>query len=60
MEYVVPCKRIVSKEDLEEFLVSDAYNEYVGYILRLNDSVKDMKIDSEVNVSKVDAFSLTT
>lgn len=60
MEYVVPCKRVVSKEDLEEFLVSDAYNEYVGYILRLNDSVKDMKIDSEVNVSKVDAFSLTT
>lgn len=53
MEYVVPSKRIVSKEDLDEFLVSDAYKEYVAYIERLNDSVKNMKIDSDVEVSEV-------
>lgn len=53
MEYVVPSKRIVSKEDLDEFLVSDAYKEYVAYIERLNDSVKNMKIDTDVEVSEV-------
>jgi serine/threonine-protein phosphatase 2A activator len=53
MEYVVPSKRIVSKEDLDEFLVSNAYKEYIGYIERLNDSVKNMKNDSEVEISKV-------
>ncbi|KAG2230664.1 hypothetical protein INT48_008005 [Thamnidium elegans] len=52
MEYIIPSKRIVSKEDLDEFLVSDAYKEYVVYIERLNDSVKNMKIDSDVEVSK--------
>lgn len=53
MEYVVPSKRIVSKEDLDEFLVSDAYKEYIGYIERLNNSVKNMKIDSDVEISEV-------
>lgn len=53
MEYTVPIKRIVTKEDLDEFLTSDAYNEYIGYIERLNDSVKNCKIDSDVQVSKV-------
>lgn len=53
MEYVVPSKRIVSKEDLAEFLESDAYKEYIDYIVRLNDSVKNMKIDSDIEVSKV-------
>lgn len=52
MDYVVPSKRIVSKEDLAEFLESDAYNEYIDYIVRLNDSVKNMKIDSDIEVSK--------
>ncbi|GAN04515.1 phosphotyrosyl phosphatase activator [Mucor ambiguus] len=52
MEYTVPIKRIVTKEDLEEFLTSDAHNEYMGYIERLNDSVKNCKIDSDVQVSK--------
>lgn len=53
MEYIVPIKRIVTKEDLEEFLTSDAYNEYIGYIERLSDSIKNCKIDSDVQVSKV-------
>lgn len=53
MDYVVPSKRIVSKEDLDEFLASDAYKEYVGYIERLNNSVKNLKNDAEVEISKV-------
>jgi len=53
MEYTVPIKRIVTKEDLEDFLTSGAYNEYIGYIERLNDSIKNCKIDSDVQVSKV-------
>jgi serine/threonine-protein phosphatase 2A activator len=53
MEYVVPIKRIVTKEDLEEFLNSTAYQEYIDYIERLNDSVKNLKIDTDVGVSKV-------
>lgn len=53
MEYVVPSKRIVSKEDLDEFLTSEAYEEYIGYIERLNDSVKNLKNDAEVEISKV-------
>ncbi|KAG2211967.1 hypothetical protein INT47_004654 [Mucor saturninus] len=52
MEYVVPSKRIVSKEDLDEFLKSDAYKEYIGYIERLNDSVKNLKNDAQVEISK--------
>jgi hypothetical protein len=56
MEYVVPIKRIVTKEDLEDFLNSTAYQEYIGYIERLNDSVKNLKIDSDVDVSKVRKF----
>lgn len=54
--YQVPTKRIVTKEDLEEFLVSNAYKEYIGYIERLNDAVKNLKIDSEIEVSKVHHF----
>lgn len=54
MEYTVPSKRIVSKEDLDEFLASEAYSEYIGYIIRLNESVKNLKIDTEVEISKVE------
>lgn len=53
MEYTVPIKRIVTKEDLDEFLTSNVYNEYIGYIERLNDSIKNYKIDSDIQVSKV-------
>lgn len=56
MEYTVPIKRIVTKEDLDEFLTSNVYNEYIGYIERLNDSIKNYKIDSDIQVSKVANF----
>lgn len=53
MEYTIPIKRIVTKEDLDEFLASNVYNEYIGYIERLNNSIKNYKIDSDIQVSKV-------
>ncbi|KAI8967509.1 Phosphotyrosyl phosphatase activator [Mycotypha africana] len=52
MTYQVPVKRIITKDDLEEFLQSDAYNDYISLIERLNKSVKNMKIDSDVNISQ--------
>lgn len=48
-----PVKRIVTKKDLEDFLNSDAYRTFIGYIIRLNDSVRDLKIDSDVDISPV-------
>ncbi|CEP18277.1 hypothetical protein [Parasitella parasitica] len=52
MEYTIPIKRIVTKEDLDQFLESNAFNEYIGYVERLNDSIKNLKIDSDIHVSK--------
>ena len=51
--YQTPVKRIITKEHLEQFIHSDAYQSYIDYIVRLNDSVCDLKIDSDVNVSPV-------
>ncbi|KAJ2957458.1 hypothetical protein NQZ79_g6858 [Umbelopsis isabellina] len=51
MSYTKPQKRIVTKEELEEFQRSTAYQDFIGYIERLNDSVKGCKIDSEINTS---------
>lgn len=51
--FQVPVKRIITKQDLEEFLQSDAYNSYIGFIVRLNDAVKDLKIDTELDLSPV-------
>lgn len=53
MAYVEPIKRIVTREDLDEFLNSSAYQEYMGYIERLNESVKNLKTDTDIDVSKV-------
>ncbi|KAG0170860.1 Serine/threonine-protein phosphatase 2A activator 2 [Apophysomyces sp. BC1034] len=51
MTFQVPVKRIITKEHLDEFLQSDAYNNYIGYIERLNGSVKNMKIDTDLALS---------
>jgi Phosphotyrosyl phosphate activator (PTPA) protein len=53
MSFTVPQKRILTKEDLEEFQSSDAYIDFLGFIERLNESVKGLKIDSEIEVSTV-------
>ncbi|KAG1449462.1 hypothetical protein G6F56_008634 [Rhizopus delemar] len=52
MSYTIPEKRIVTKEHLEEFLKSSAYEEYITYIESLNGSVKNLKIESDVEISK--------
>ncbi|KAJ8659421.1 hypothetical protein O0I10_004784 [Lichtheimia ornata] len=49
--YKTPAKRIITKEHLEQFLQSEAYQTYIDYIVRLNDSVCDLKIDSDIHVS---------
>jgi serine/threonine-protein phosphatase 2A activator len=49
----VPQKRILTKEDLAEFQTSSAYEEFIEYIERLNDSVKGVKISSEIETSAV-------
>ncbi|KAI8976474.1 Phosphotyrosyl phosphatase activator [Pilobolus umbonatus] len=48
----VPVKRIYTKEHLNEFLHSTAYEEYIGYIERLNEAVKNCKIERQMPVSK--------
>jgi hypothetical protein len=53
MPYQKPHKRIITKEHLDDFLSSQAYDEYINYILRLNDAVKNIKISADVTVSKV-------
>lgn len=51
--YQTPVKRIITKEHLDQFIQSEAYQTYIDYIVRLNDSVCDLKVDSDVNVSPV-------
>ncbi|CEG79247.1 Putative Peptidylprolyl isomerase [Rhizopus microsporus] len=51
MSFSVPTKRIATKAHLDEFLHSSAYEDYIGYIERLNDAVKNLKIDSTIEMS---------
>ncbi|KAF7721633.1 Serine/threonine-protein phosphatase 2A activator 2 [Apophysomyces ossiformis] len=51
MTFQVPVKRIITKEHLDEFLQSDAYNTYMGYVERLNGSVKNLKNDTDLTLS---------
>ncbi|ORX43726.1 Phosphotyrosyl phosphatase activator [Hesseltinella vesiculosa] len=51
MAYSAPIKKIITKEHVEDFLQSDAYNDYVSYILRLSDAVKNKKISDQVHES---------
>jgi hypothetical protein len=60
MSYTKPQKRILTKEELEEFQHSSAYEDFIGYIERLNESVKGIKIDSEVETSPVNDYPLAT
>lgn len=53
MSFSVPVKRIGTKAHLEEFLKSNAYEEYIRYIERLNEAVKNLKIETELELSKV-------
>ncbi|GAB5590628.1 Serine/threonine-protein phosphatase 2A activator 2 [Umbelopsis nana] len=51
MSFTVPQKRILTREDLDEFQASDAYAQFIGFIENLNESVKGVKTDSEIETS---------
>ncbi|KAI9277794.1 Phosphotyrosyl phosphatase activator [Sporodiniella umbellata] len=52
MSYSVPVKRIVTRDHLEEFLKSNAYEEYLLYIERLNSAVTNLQNDSDIYISE--------
>lgn len=43
-EYIVPVRHIMSIEDMPRWEKSEAYTEYVGFILAMNEAVKGKKI----------------
>ncbi|KAI8846882.1 hypothetical protein BC829DRAFT_427919 [Chytridium lagenaria] len=47
-----PTKAILSKEDLERWQTSDTYNEYMGFVERLNASVKNTPLSTKVMESE--------
>ncbi|KAL1921433.1 uncharacterized protein VTP21DRAFT_11149 [Calcarisporiella thermophila] len=53
MTFVVPRRKIVTKEDLERFHESSAYNEFVKFIENLNESVKSVKISYQCHESEI-------
>jgi len=51
--FIVPKRQILSKDDLEKFKESQAYEDYISFIVRLNDSVKGLKLSDDCIVSAV-------
>ncbi|CAG8552068.1 2741_t:CDS:2 [Funneliformis caledonium] len=49
--FIVPKRQILTKEDLEKFHDSDAFNEFIGFIERLNNSVKGLSLTTECFIS---------
>ncbi|CAG8558933.1 2904_t:CDS:2 [Dentiscutata erythropus] len=47
----IPKRQILTKDDLDKFQESQAYEEYTSFIMRLNDSVKGLKLTTECIVS---------
>jgi serine/threonine-protein phosphatase 2A activator len=57
MSFTVPQKRILTREDLDEFQASDAYAQFIGFIENLNESVKGVKTDSQIETSPVSGLA---
>jgi len=53
LTFMVPKRQILTKDDLEKFLESDAYNDFIGFIERLNNSVKGLTLSTECFISPV-------
>ncbi|CAB4397211.1 unnamed protein product [Rhizophagus irregularis] len=51
LTFMVPKRQILTKDDLEKFRESDAYNDYVGFTERLNNSVKGLSLSTECFIS---------
>ncbi|KAG9306712.1 hypothetical protein G9A89_004259 [Geosiphon pyriformis] len=50
--FTIPTKKILTKEDLQRFQESSAYNEYLGFIERLNSSVQGLMLSSDCVISQ--------
>ncbi|CAI2189807.1 11024_t:CDS:2, partial [Funneliformis geosporum] len=51
LTFIVPKRQILTKEDLEKFHESDAFNDFIGFIERLNNSVKGLSLITECFIS---------
>ncbi|CAG8594610.1 29333_t:CDS:2 [Gigaspora margarita] len=49
--FKIPKRQILTKDDLDKFQESQAYEEYTSFVIRLNDSVKGLKLTTECIVS---------
>nr|CAG8478672.1 11251_t:CDS:2 [Entrophospora candida] len=49
--FIVPKRQILTKDDLEKFKESQAYEDYISFVIRLNDSVKGLKLNDDCVVS---------
>jgi hypothetical protein len=53
LTFMVPKRQILTKDDLEKFLESDTYNDFISFIERLNNSVKGLPLSTECFISPV-------
>ncbi|KAI9141649.1 phosphotyrosyl phosphatase activator [Paraphysoderma sedebokerense] len=51
--FCVPRRKIITKDDLTHFLDSQACNDYLNFILKLNTSVQGLKISDNVGASPI-------
>ena len=51
--FTIPKRAILTKEDLDRFHNSEAYDKVLGFILRLNDSVRGQTLKTETTKSLV-------
>jgi len=51
--FIIPRKQILTKEDLENFQKSKAYEEYMNFILDLNMAVRNVTSRAECHTSEV-------
>lgn len=50
-EFVVPTTKVKVPTDMEQWLKSSAHNDYLGFILTINEAVKGKKLSDECKVS---------
>jgi len=54
--FIIPRKQILTKEDLEKFQKSKAYEDYMNFILDLNMAVRNVTSRAECHTSEVWVF----
>jgi serine/threonine-protein phosphatase 2A activator len=53
LTFMIPNRQILTKDDLEKFRESDAYNDFTGFVERLNNSVIGLPLSTECFISPV-------